>query len=429
VRGRIVLTTVAVAVIAMVLLVVPLAASVSTLYNNETVQGLLSDAARAAAVVPAAPLEPGDPVEFPTTSDSASIAVYAPSGTRIAGSGPAGADEVTLGALRGSVTTASSNGLIAVAIPVGAQEQLVGAVRAALPQSAVDARVHGTWLVMAGLGAAAVVIAALLALWQARRLSRPLDALASAATKLGDGDLSVQVPRSNIREIDTVASAMNATSQRLTGVLQRERAFSADASHQLRTPLTALRVHLEGALASPAADYRDEIASALQEIDRLEESVATLLNLARDVPTDRRPLDVAALLKESEVRWRRGVHGSGRTLRVEAPDDLPRIAVSEPALRQIIEVLVDNAIAYGGGAVSVSARRLQGGVAIDVSDEGAGIAVDARNIFDRRRSGSGGTGIGLALARSLAEAEDGRLTLLRPGPHPVFRLVFATASP
>jgi signal transduction histidine kinase len=429
VRRRIVLTTVAVAVIAMVLLVVPLAVSVSTLYNNETVQGLLSDAARAAAVVPAAPLEPGDPVEFPATSDSASIAVYAPSGTRIAGSGPPGADQVTLGALRGSVTTASNNGLIAVAIPVGAQEQLVGAVRAAVPQSAVDARVHGTWLVMAGLGAAAVVIAALLALWQARRLSRPLDALASAATKLGDGDFSVQVPRSNIREIDTVAAAMNATSQRLTGVLQRERAFSADASHQLRTPLTALRVHLEGALASPAADHRDEIASALQEIDRLEESVATLLNLARDIPADRRPLDVAALLEESSVRWRRRLSGSGRTLRLEAPDELPRIAVSEPALRQIIEVLVDNAIAHGGGAVGVSARRLQGGVAIDVSDEGAGIAVDARSIFDRRSSGSGGTGIGLALARSLAEAEEGRLALLSPGPHPVFRLVFATDSP
>jgi signal transduction histidine kinase len=415
-----------VAAIAVLLLAVPLALAVAALYNDETAQGLYADAANAAASVPA-PLGPGDLVEIPATSSGAEIAVYASDGTRVAGTGPGRADPVTLAALRGRPSAAKINGEVSVALPVGAQEHLVGAVRAALPQSAVDDRIRGAWLVMAGVGAAAIVVAGLLALWQARRLSRPLDMLAVTAARLGDGDFSAPTAPSKVREIDTVMRVMHQTSQRLAGVLERERAFSADASHQLKTPLTALRIRLEGALLRPVDDRDTEIRGAVEEIDRLQESVDDLLRLARDVPGDRRSLDVAGLINTAAVTWRARLGGAGRRLEMHAPDGLSRITISESALRQILDILVDNAIKHGGGTVAVSARELQGGVIIDVTDEGAGVG-EPQRIFERRRSGGGGAGIGLALARSLAEAEQGRLTLLARGPHPVFRLAFVAES-
>jgi signal transduction histidine kinase len=426
VRARILRTTVAVAMLAVFLLAIPLAIAVSALYNDETKQSLLADAVRAAATVPVLPLEAGDSIELPAATSAATISVYGSAGDRIAGEGPARADAATMDALRGRIGTASS-GEIAVAIPIGAQEQVVGAVRAALPQSAVDARVHGTWLTMAGIGGGAVIVAALVALWQARRLSRPLDALAAAATRLGDGDFSARVPPSDVKEIDTVAKAMHSTSERLAGVLERERAFSADASHQLKTPLTALRIRLESALATPPAGHTEQIVASLEEIDRLSRSIDDLLRLARDVPTDRGVVDVSHLLERAAPRWRGRLQRAGRRLVLSTPEQLPRIAVSESAVQQIVEVLVDNAIVHGGGAVTVSAHALNGGLAVDVTDEGVGIG-GAQNIFARRHSGGAGSGIGLALARSLAEAEQGRLSIVDPGPHPVFRLAFVASG-
>lgn len=421
-RARIVGTTVAVAAIAVLLLAIPLALAVSAVYNDETAQTLFADAANAAASVPA-PLVPGDVVEIPATSSHAAIGVYTADGTRVAGAGPAHADPVTLAALRGKPSTARGNGEVSVALPVGAHESLVGAVRAALPQSAVDDRIRGTWLVMTGVGAGAILVAGLLAVWQARRLSRPLDLLAMTAGRLGEGDFSAPTAPSKVKEIDTVMQVMQRTSERLAGVLERERAFSADASHQLKTPLTALRIRLEGALMRPDDDRDAEIRGAVEEIDRLQASVDDLLRLARDVPGDRQSLDVTGLITASASMWRSRLGGAGRHLEVQVPNGLSRITISESALRQILDILVDNAIKHGGGTVTVSARELQGGLIIDVADEGAGVD-DPQPIFERRRSGGGGAGIGLALARSLVQAEQGRLTLLARGPHPVFRLAF-----
>jgi signal transduction histidine kinase len=426
VRARIVGTTVAVAAIAVLVLAIPLALAVSALYNDETAQELFADAANAAASVPA-PLVPGDVVEIPATSSGAAIAVYAADGTRVAGTGPPRADPVTLAALQGKPSAAKVNGEVSVALPVGAQEHLVGAVRAALPQSAVDDRIRGTWLVMTGVGAGAILVAGLLAVWQARRLSRPLDRLALTAGRLGEGDFAAPGAPSKVKEIDTVMEVMQRTSERLAGVLERERAFSTDASHQLKTPLTALRIRLEGALLRPVDDRDAEIRGAVEEIDRLQASVDDLLRLARDVPGDRRSLDVSGLITASAVPWRSRLGDAGRRLQVQVPDALSRITISESALRQILDILVDNASTHGRGTVTISARELEGGMIIDVADEGDGVG-EPQRIFERRRSGGGGTGIGLALARSLAQAEQGRLTLLARGPHPVFRLALVVDS-
>jgi signal transduction histidine kinase len=421
-------TIVAVTAVAVLLLAIPLAAAVSSLYNGEATQRLVDDAARVAAAVPG-PLSASDPVEITAAGDGAAIGVYTPGGRRVAGSGPALADVAITQALGGHVAVVSAGGELVVALPVGSQEQLVGAVRAAVPKSAVDDRVRQTWLIMAAFCFGAIAVAGGLAVWQGRRLVRPLDALATGAARLGNGDFSARVAPSGVVEIDTVAQVLNETSGRLARVLERERAFSADASHQLRTPLTALRLNLESALRVPVGDRSAEVVRALQEIDRLERTVADLLKLARDTPGDRKPLDLAQFLAASEPALSARLAAADRPFELAIPDSTPTVTVSASAVRQIVDVLIDNAIDHGAGTVRIAVRELVGGVTVDVSDEGEGVSGDRARVFERRHSGDGGSGVGLALARSLAEAEGGRLELVASGHHPVFRLIFASRPP
>jgi len=344
-----------------------------------------------------------------------------PDGTRVAGDGPARADAITRTALKGSVTSGSSGDEVVAAVPVGAQELIVAVVRAALPQAAVNDRVHHAWMLMAAIGIGAIIVSIAVAVVLARRLSRPLDALAAAAERLGDGDFVVPVDPTGLPEFDTVAGAMTSTAKRLSAVLGRERAFSADASHQLRTPLTALRLRLESALLSTKDDLRPAVSGALEEIDRLERTVSDLLRLARDAPGDRKALDVAGILEDAQTRWRDQLVQRGRPLHIGVPEALPSVAASESAVRQILDVLIDNAVKHGKGAVDVAVHELASGISIEVRDEGSSISGDGELLFERRRSGRAGSGIGLALARSLAEG--GRLILVRYGATPVWRLV------
>jgi signal transduction histidine kinase len=424
-RGRILRAIVGVTALAVVVLSVPLGLAVASVYRDQAVRRLVDDATQAATLVSAPPTA-SDPAELPTPEDGARLSVYGADGRRVSGPGPAAADPVTRMALGGHVGSSSTGAEVVAAVPVGSQEQVVGAVRSALSQATVDGRVHRAWLVLVGLGLAAIGLAAAVAVLQARRLSRPLDALGAAAARLGGGDFSVEVPPSGVAEIDTVAGSLNATAARLAVVLDRERAFSADASHQLRTPLTALRLRLEGALLA-GDGMRLAVTAALDEIDRLQRTVEELLELARDTPGDRRPLDLAALCADQEGRWRAAL-GAHRPLRLELPASLPPVPVSASAMRQILDVLLDNAAVHGAGTVRVVAGELPGGVHVDVGDEGE-VMLDPARVFARRTSGGGGRGIGLALARSLAEAEGGRLLLQRAGPGPVFRLVLARRDP
>ena len=153
-------------------------------------------------------------------------------------------------------------------------------------------------------------------------------------------------------------------------------------------------------------------------------TVEDLLRLARDAEVERSPLDVAALLREAEDQWHGHLAARGRPLRVVIEDELPAPVVAEPAVRQILDVLISNAQRHGSGLVTVTARSsLPGAVVIHVGDEGTE-SLDARHIFQRRTGGS--HGVGLALARALAEAEGARLVLARPGPGPIFALVIPT---
>jgi signal transduction histidine kinase len=218
-----------------------------------------------------------------------------------------------------------------------------------------------------------------------------------------------------------VGAALDATAQRLDDLVSRERAFSADASHQLRTPLAALRLELE------AIELRTrgtpELPAALAQVDRLQATVDTLLKVARDAPERRAVTDLQTLLDESESRWRPGLAAWGRPLRtvVQTPD--PVAAASPLVVSEVLDVLVWNADEHGSGAVTITVRDVHGWLAVDVADEGPGLTVDTEAVFTRRSDAAEGHGIGLALARSLAHAEGGRLSVTDAGPSPVFTLL------
>jgi signal transduction histidine kinase len=427
---RILLAIVGVTALAVIGFGVPLGITVANLYRDEAVSGLERDANKAIAEIPLLPAA-GESPELPVLDDGAALGIYDGQGNLVAGTGPPQPDAPVQRAQATSspVTADSVRGSIVVAIPFSNDEQVIAVVRAALPKSVVNDRVHRAWLAMAGLAFAVIGVAAVVAVLQARRLSRPVKQLAAAADRLGHGDFAVRAGRAGIPEIDAAAAALDTTAERLGELLQRERAFSAHASHQLRTPLTGLRVQLEAATLAGGADPRAALVDALQSVDQLEQTIDDLLALARDVRPKADPLDLRRLIDEVDQRWHGPLADVGRPLRTSVQPDLPTSTASAAALRQILDVLVANAAEHGAGTVTVAVRFAGGGIAIEVSDEGPGIEDNGRDVFASRTDPSTGRGIGLALASSLAGAEGGRLLLGHHGPRPVFRILLPSDDP
>jgi len=424
VRTRIVGLAVLAAVLAIGLFGVPLAAGVLKYMLNDERANLLRVADSAAAAVTADVLRGNTPTELHEPKDGTHLAVYVDRGHRILGIGPEGGDKPVYHALHDSeITTGNLDGDLVVAVPVTHDSDVIGAVRAASPRATIYRQVALVWLGMLGLAGLAIGTVWLVARRQARRLARPLEELSAAARRLGQGDFSVRTTPADIPEIDSVGSALNSTAGRLDDMLARERSFSADASHQLRTPLTGLRLRLEAALDRPGQDLRHAITDGIAAADRLEQTIEELLALARDTRSSNvTPLDVPGLLEEIEAGWHDRLAAQDRTLRVAVDPQAPVSLASTAAVRQVLTVLLDNAATHGSGTVSVAVRNAAEALAIDVSDEGAGITAPEPELFTRRSRLADGHGIGLALARSLAEAEGGRLRLTRPAP-PTFTLL------
>lgn len=420
-RRRIQLVGVLAATLAIGLFGVPLAVAVVLLLRSDE-GGELERAADAAAVQVAPDTVAGRrPAPLPDDDDDGlAIAVYDLHGQRLQGTGPDTADAPVLQAAGGVVASAGGRDIV-VAVPVTSGRQVVAVVRASSPTSLLYLQIGLTWLGLAGLAALAVAGATLFARRQSRRLADPLVRLAAAAQTLGDGDFTVQAAPAGIAEIDAAGAALTRTAERLGELVGRERAFSADASHQLRTPLTGLRLRLETALEG--GDLRPAVVAALETADRLEQTIDELLALARDAPAARDPADLPALLGEAERGWHGPLDAAGRALRVSIEPALPGTRASAAATRQILDVLLANAVRHGAGAVTVTARAADTAIAVDVADQGDGVAMPPGELFRRRADRATGHGIGLALARALAEAEGGRLILTRAAPAPVFTLL------
>jgi signal transduction histidine kinase len=423
VRTRIVTLAVLAAMLAIVLFGLPLAAGTAHYLLSEEHSHLEQRASSIAGDVAddlANGQVPGRPIR---TRGDTSVAVYSYDRRRTAGIGPDQLDDELGQALQGRVEFGREGGQITAAVPVTEGQHLVGAVRTSSPESALYQQLSLIWIGMLALAAVSVGAVWQVARWQARRLSAPLSAMAASAGRLGEGDFTVRAERVDIPEIDSLGQALNITAGRLDDMLARERAFSAEASHQLRTPLTGLRLRLEAALGLPPDDLRAAVTAAIGDTDRVERTIEELLTLARrDGAGSTEPLALDGLLEETHQTWSHRPGVGQRDLVINVEPDLPTSPASTAAIRQVLNVLLDNAASHGSGTVTVTARDAGQALAIDVADEGDGIDVPESEIFVRGTPDTKGHGIGLALARRLAEAEGGRLRMTRPTP-PIFTIL------
>jgi len=257
-------------------------------------------------------------------------------------------------------------------------------------------------------------------MFQARRLARPMQELASAADRLGSGDARPLGRRYGVAELDRVAEGLDGSAERIGDLLAAEREFAADASHQLRTPLTALSMRLEEmmAAADDPAVVREEGAAALVQTERLADVVSELLGRTRSpAGGSRKRVSIDDVVAQQVVEWDPAFRRKNRKLEVAGDKNLR--AYGRPGtLSQVIATLLDNALLHGAGTVTLRTSRTPKSVVIEVRDEGKGVPPDlVPRIFERNVSGKpGGTGLGLALARSIAAADGGNVVLVRPSP-------------
>ena len=295
--------------------------------------------------------------------------------------------------------------------------------------SAVTREVGRTLLIIAAVALLAVVAAVLLAVRQANRLASPLTDLAETAERLGSGDPRPRHKRYGVPELDRVADVLDGSAERIARMLTAERRLAADASHQLRTPLTALSMRLEEiTLTDDPGTVKEEAAIALGQVERLTDVVERLLTNSRDPRTGSAvTFDLDEVIKQQLAEWRPAYRNAGRAIVSSGKHHLQ--AVGTPgAVAQVLAALIENSLMHGGGTVALRTRVTGNQAVIEVTDEGPGVPADlGARIFERAISGRNSTGIGLAVARDLAEADGGRLEMLQAHP-PVFGL-FLSRTP
>jgi signal transduction histidine kinase len=412
-RRRILLAMIGVTILSTVLLSIPLVIIISNREKDDAFLELDRVAARTAANVPSNVNVDPDRINLPDVDDAIDIAVYDRAGRRISGRGPDVADTLTHSAFAVSRSSVIDDERV-VARPITLGRNRLAVIRVSEPLAETSRKVREDilWLVLIDLGA--IVVAGVVGWAVATRLVRPLRVIRDDAVHLGHGDFSIQPARSGVAELDETAEALAETARRLDGVMRREREFTTNASHQLRTPVASMRLVLEGELMRPRPDRDLVVRESLEEVDRLEGTIQTLLAFARDRPLRREVLDVAAMTEGIRSRWSPVLEADGRRLEVAGGGDLaPHL--SAEVLSQIVDVLIGNAVAHGEGTVSVAVAERGSNLTVAVSDEGV-VNRDPAELFVRRHSSADNHGVGLALARTLAEAEGGRLSLASVDP-------------
>ena len=303
---------------------------------------------------------------------------------------------------------------------VGAATDLNATVELSVSSWAVWIRATQLVVVVGVLGAVAIGAGVLIAVWQANRLSAPLVYLAASAEQLGSGQVRPRLEPSGVEEIDLVAAELSRTSDRLAARLAAERQFSSNASHQLRTPLTALSMRLEEImLMASDDDVKEEARVSLEQVERLVTVVDDLVAASRrSQGGTTEPVRVLDVARQQEEEWGPTYARAGRSLVIDVPADR-RVLATPGALAQVLSTLLENSLKHGGGTTTVRTRPsgTTGAVAIEVGDEGPGVPDDiAHRIFERGITSGNGTGLGLALARDLVAADGGRVELSQRRP-------------
>lgn len=314
----------------------------------------------------------------------------------------------------------------AAAAPITIDSRPAGVVLLATPASATVGRVHDIWWALAALAGAVLLVTAGVGLLLARSLSRPLNRLGEAVAALGSGDLAVRAAEDEgPPEIRQLGREFNHTAARLEELVMAQARFVADASHQLRSPLTALRLRLENLQAGTGEDASEAIAAAGGELRRLSRIVDGLLTLSRaghDQP-HRELVDLDAVVSDRCEAWAALADERGVTLQNRAGPARHSSSMLVPGdLEQMLDNLLANALdaSPAGTTIRVTIESVgTNQVGIHVADEGAGMTeADRRRAFDRfwrgAASNGGSSGLGLAIVKQLATRNDSEVDL-RPG--------------
>jgi len=295
-----------------------------------------------------------------------------------------------------------------------------GVVLVATSSHLLDDSVHRLMLGLGVTAAAVVALAVTIGLVLSGSLTRPLRRLEHAVAAIGNGDLGARAPESEgPGELRTLAATLNAMAVRLERLLVAQRDFVADASHQLRSPLTALRLRLENLASRAGPADREDLDASAAEVQRLSRLVDGLLALARAEagPTERAAVDVVAVARERHGAWAALAEERQVHLAVEAPAHAVTVLAVPGHVEQILDNLLDNAVEAtpSGGTVVVRVAASSGAVELHVVDEGPGLPPHVRRrAFDRfwrGTPGGGGSGLGLAIVQRLAEACGGSVEL------------------
>ncbi len=408
-RRRVLQATIAAVTVAVVLLGFPLAVLGAQYARENEIGKLESRAANLARAIDSR-LEEGDPLSDrmlePYTGSGGTVAatvfVLAPDGGRYQ-AGPAAPEHVI-------TIREESNAGASITLYVSWWDIFV-------PSSQIMGLVVAAALVAFAAGIA-------MAIWQANRLTAPLVYLAASAEQLGSGQVRPQLEPSGVEEIDLVAAELARSADRMAGRLAAERQFASDASHQLRTPLTALSMRLEEImLASHDTAVQEEARISLEQVERLVRVVDDLLTQSRRAQGGTtEAVRLLEVVRQQEEEWGPTFEAEGRRLVIDVAP-ATQVLATPGALAQVLATLIENSLRHGAGTTTVRSRPgASRAVVLEVEDEGDGVPDDlAPRIFEREVTSGAGTGLGLSLARDLASADGARLELAQRRP-PVFAL-------
>lgn len=435
-RRRLLVSYLAVALLVLGLLGIPLAISYAHNERQDLAAKVERDAVAFATLVEDA-LEKGTPVPAAVSrvakdydaDTGGRVVVVNRRGRAVVDSAPTGSRDFSsrpeiARALAGAISTGTRTSqtlgtdLLYVALPVASSGVVHGAVRITYPTSAVDANIHRYWTLLAAIAATVLAVAVAIAAVLARWVVRPLDRLEQAAGAIGSGDLAARAPVEGPPEVRRLAETFNTMGAALDALVHSQDAFVADASHQLRTPLAALRLRLENLGRDVTPPGKPELEGALAEVERLSALVAALLTLARAdrAPKSPHTIDLQSVVGERLAAWSALADERDVCLHDELEGSLAVLA-TPGRIEQVLDNLLANALdaSPDSATITVSAHRADGWVELHVIDEGPGMTAEERErAFDRfwRAPGGGdGFGLGLAIVARLVAADGGRVEL------------------
>ncbi len=301
-----------------------------------------------------------------------------------------------------------------------------------IPTSVKVAQVAGQGVIVLAIALIALGIATAVAWFYTRRLTQPFEDFKDFIASVATGDRRGLKQRYGLPEVDMVAEVLDVGISRFDDMLERERQATQDASHQLKSPLTAISMRLEEISTTDDLDVaHDEAAIALGQVERLAGVVDEVVGVMRGQRSSM-PVDFAIddMVQAQVTEWLPAYRAAGRGLQVSGREGI-RVHAEIGAQAQALAALLENSLAHGAGVTTVRVRQTSGWAVIEVADQGEGVAPEVEGrVFDRTVSGARSSGLGLAVARTLVSGDGGRLELIsaRPAVFAIFLPATAEAA-